>query len=315
VRPVQDIGGGAGRGRYHGGRCAQDRRRGGRGPCARAVPARRAATAPAAAGPDRGYARPLADRCVRVARTARLHCVRAQQAQRRVPARRDGGIDMADAANASLMRRAFDRARLERLADWLAVAVVVSLPWSTSATGILVVVWLVALIPTLDVAGLSRELRSAAGGLPVLLWVLAALGMLWADVTFAERIFGLGGFHKLLIIPLLLLQFRRSERGHLVLYGFLISCVVLQVASWILYGLWLADPTWVIIPNKLRGIPVKDYIAQSSAFLICALALLAAAIDRARAGQRAAAAGLALLAALFLANIFYVAIGRTALVA
>jgi len=222
---------------------------------------------------------------------------------------------MADAANASLMRRAFDRARLERLADWLAVAVVVSLPWSTSATGILVVVWLVALIPTLDVAGLGRELRSAAGGLPVLLWVLAALGMLWADVTFAERIFGLGGFHKLLIIPLLLLQFRRSERGHLVLYGFLISCVVLQVASWILYGLWLADPTWVIIPNKLRGIPVKDYIAQSSAFLICALALLAAAIDRARARQRAAAAGLALLAALFLANIFYVATGRTALVA
>ena len=69
------------------------------------------------------------------------------------------------------------------------------------------------------------------------------------------------------------------------------------------------------MPGKLRGIPVKDYIAQSSAFLICALALLAAAIDRARARQRAAAAGLALLAALFLANIFYVATGRTALVA
>ena len=221
---------------------------------------------------------------------------------------------MADAvANASLIRRAFDRARFERLADWLAVAVVVSLPWSTSATGILVVVWLVALIPTLDVAALSREFRSAAGGLPVLLWLFAALGMLWADVTFAERISGLGGFHKLLIIPLLLAQFRRSERGYLVLYGFLISCIVLLAASWILYGLWVADPR-IIVPNKLRGIPVKDYIAQSSEFLICAFALLALAIDRARIRQVAIAAGLGLLAALFLANIFYVATGRTALV-
>jgi O-antigen ligase len=221
---------------------------------------------------------------------------------------------MADTANASLMRRAFDRARLERLADWLAVAVAVSLPWSTSATGILVVVWLVALIPTLDVAALRREFRSAAGGLPVLLWLFAALGMLWADVTFAERIFGLGGFHKLLIIPLLLVQFRRSERGHLVLYGFLISCAVLQLASWILYGLWLADPSWVIIPNKLRGIPVKDYIAQSSEFLICAFALLIAAIERARVREHLIAAVLAISAALFLANIFYVATGRTAIV-
>ncbi|MEA2930914.1 MAG: O-antigen ligase [Hyphomicrobiales bacterium] len=222
---------------------------------------------------------------------------------------------MADAAaNASLIRRAFDRARLERLADWLAVAVVVSLPWSTSATGILIVVWLVALIPTLDVATLRAEFRSAAGGLPVLLWLFAGFGMLWADVTFAERIGGLGGFHKLLIIPLLLAQFRRSERGFLVLYGFLISCLVLLAVSWIFYGLWHAYPGWVVVPNKLRGIPVKDYIAQSSEFLICAFALLAAAIDRARIGQVATAAGLALLAALFLANIFYVATGRTAIV-
>ena len=39
---------------------------------------------------------------------------------------------MTDAANVSFTR-AFDRARLERVADWLAVAVVVALPWSTSA--------------------------------------------------------------------------------------------------------------------------------------------------------------------------------------
>ena len=74
-----------------------------------------------------------------------------------------------------------------------------SLPWSTSATGILIVLWLIALVPTLDAASVRREVMSAAGGLPVLLWVLGALGMLWADVTWSERIAGLGGFHKLLL--------------------------------------------------------------------------------------------------------------------
>ncbi len=50
-----------------------------------------------------------------------------------------------------------------------------------------------------------------AGGLPVLLWLMAALGMLWADIPWRERFDGLGGFHKLLTIPFLFAQFRRSE--------------------------------------------------------------------------------------------------------
>ena len=57
-----------------------------------------------------------------------------------------------------------------RIADGLAVAVAVSLPWSTSATSILVVLWLLALIPTLDWANVRRELLTPAGGLPVLLF-------------------------------------------------------------------------------------------------------------------------------------------------
>jgi len=58
--------------------------------------------------------------------------------------------------------------------------VAVSLPWSTSATGILLVLLLLALIPTLDWDGLRRELVTAAGGLPVLLVALGVLGMAWA---------------------------------------------------------------------------------------------------------------------------------------
>ena len=104
-----------------------------------------------------------------------------------------------------------------------------------------------------------REVETAVGGLPVLLWLLAAVGMLWAEVSWAERIHGLGGFHRLLMIPLLLAQFRRSEHGVWVLWGFLASAVVLLLVCW---ALVLAQvELW---PNQLHtyGVIVKDYIAR-----------------------------------------------------
>jgi O-antigen ligase len=207
--------------------------------------------------------------------------------------------------------RGFDRARLARVADGLAVGVAVAMPWSISASQILTALWLLALIPTLDIAELRRELRTAAGGLPVLLWLLALAGMLWADVHWSERYDGLEGFHKLLVIPLLLAQFRRSDRGIYVVYGFLASCTALAIASWALLVLW---KLWsVYVPGKIPGLLVKDYIAQSSEFLICAFGLLGFAAERWQKGDTRFALGSLLLAGVFLANIFYVAPGRTAL--
>src|SRR3954469_17821597 len=115
----------------------------------------------------------------------------------------------------------FQSERYARFVDAIAVALAVSLPWSTSATGILVGLWLIAIIPTLDVAVLRRSFATPAGGLPVLLWMLALIGMLWAfDVSWVERWSGLKGFHKFLLIPLLLVQFQRSCRAMWVLIGF-----------------------------------------------------------------------------------------------
>ena len=55
-------------------------------------------------------------------------------------------------------------ARLVRLADGLAIAAAASLPWSTSATGILVALWLVTMLPTIDVrgCGATSQRRQAA---------------------------------------------------------------------------------------------------------------------------------------------------------
>src|SRR5471030_2409913 len=89
-----------------------------------------------------------------------------------------------------------NRLRLADAADWLAVVTAVALPWSTSATGILLVLLLLALMPTLDWADIRRELLTLAGGLPVLLVALGVLGMTWADVTWHERWGGVTSFFR-----------------------------------------------------------------------------------------------------------------------
>ena len=205
----------------------------------------------------------------------------------------------------------FDRARFERAADALAVVVLVSIPWSTTATAILIALWLLALVPTVDWLALRRELWSPAGGLPVLFFLLAAVGMLWAEVPWRERLGGLDSFHRLLVIPLLLAQFRRSGNARWIMLGFLASCTVLLVAS---YGHY-AWRQWVPDPDRwtLYGVPVKDYILQSSEFELCAFGLAYAAVEAWRAQQRRLAFALGLLSCGFLANIVYIVTGRTAI--
>ena len=201
--------------------------------------------------------------------------------------------------------------RLVQIADGLATAVVVSLPWSTSATSILIALWLIALVPTLDPSSVRREVLSAAGGLPLLLWALGAVGMLWADVSWSDRIAGLSGFHKLLFIPLLLAQFRRSDHAKWAILGFLASSVVLLVVSWAL--VLTPGIPWRWRGHKSLGVPVKDYIMQSVIFAICAFGLLgqAAELWRVRALHSIV---LLLVALAFIANIAYVATARTTLV-
>lgn len=209
---------------------------------------------------------------------------------------------------AALFSGPFDRTRLTLTADWLAALVAASLPWSTSATAIIIVLWLLATLPTLQTTAMRRELLTAAGALPVLLWCLAAVAMLWADTSWAERLEGLGGFHKLLFVPLLLAQFRRSEHGWWVIFALFGSAVVLLVVS---LGL-------VLLPGlpwrgKQLGVPVKDYILQSGLFALCAFGAVGFAFDAWRTHRRALAAALALIAAAMIADIAYVATARTAL--
>jgi O-antigen ligase len=201
----------------------------------------------------------------------------------------------------------FDRSFLVRLADLAAIAVAAALPWSTSAVGIAIAVWLVVLLPTLSAASVKRELATAAGGLPVVLWCLGVIGMLWADVSWHDRFAGLDSFHRLLAIPLLLAQFRHSENGIWVILGFFISSITVLLASY-MFVLVLSHSGY---PNY--GVPVHDTIFQGSLFLICGFGALGyAALAPGRQARHRPSVIFA-TGALFLINFAFAAVSRIAL--
>jgi O-antigen ligase len=202
----------------------------------------------------------------------------------------------------------FDRSSLASFADWVAVAVAVALPWSTSAVGIAIAVWLVVLLPTLDWACVKRELVTAAGGLPVLLWCLGAIGMLWADVSWHDRFAGLDGFHRLLAIPLLLAQFRRSGNAAWVACGFFVSSTGLLIASYAI--VFAFGARW----HGVYGVPVHDTIFQGAVFLICGFGALGYAISAGEKPFRSCQLTLFAIGALFLTNFAFVTTSRIALV-
>jgi len=199
-----------------------------------------------------------------------------------------------------------DRASFVRFSDWLAVGVAIALPWSTSAAAICIAAWFVVLLPSLDVAAVRRELATAAGGLPVVLWCLGVVGMLWADVGWQERLAGLDSFHRLLAIPLLLAQFRRSGNGMWVVRGFFASSITVLIAS---FALVLFAPSWW---KGVSGVPAHDSIFQGTEFLICGFGAIGYAV---LPGEKRPWRGPVLaLGALFLANLAFAFASRIALV-
>jgi len=131
--------------------------------------------------------------------------------------------------------------------------------------------------------------------------------MLWADVGWDERLAGAAGFTKLLAIPLLLAQFYRSNAGRWVLVGFLASATALLLLSWCL--VLLPGLPW---RGRSLGVPVKDYLAQSGIFVICAMVLLHYGLE-VRMRDRYRAILLWILAVMFVASVGYVATARTSI--
>ena len=195
--------------------------------------------------------------------------------------------------------------------DLLTVMIAVLLPWSTSGVAIAVVLWLIALIPTIEWRALLRSLARPISALPIALFALALLGTLWSDATWGARLYAVGPTAKLLMLPLLLYHFERSPRGVWVFAAFLASCTLLMLVSWAV----AFDPGLTLKPEiEARGIFVKNYIDQSQEFALCAVALAYPIMTLLQTSRMRLAVLLTAIALSLLANMMFVVVSRTALV-
>jgi hypothetical protein len=194
--------------------------------------------------------------------------------------------------------------------DVFAVLIAVSLPWSTSLVGIFAAALLVSMAPFLDVEAFLQSLKRPICLLPIGLFVLAVLGMLWSDAPWGTRLYAISPTAKLLVLPVLLFHFERSARGVQVLVAFLVSCALLLAMSWIV----AFDPRLALRSGASYGVPVKDYIDQSQEFALCAVALAYPVITLLRAKRTWLAVLLIAVSLSFVINMMFVIVSRTALV-
>ena len=205
-----------------------------------------------------------------------------------------------------------DPAAWMKVADIVAVLLALSLPWSTSLVGIFGVVLLITVVPTLELKGFLESLKRPISALPIALFVLALGGTLWSDAAWGARFYAVGPVAKLLVLPVLLYHFERSTRGSWVFVAFLVSCTLLMLTSWIVFlrpELSLRTPELAV-----RGIFVKNYIAQSQEFTLCAVALAYPIIMLLRAKRIVLAVLLTAISFSFFVNMAFVVVSRTALV-
>lgn len=201
--------------------------------------------------------------------------------------------------------------------DLVTVLIAILLPWTTTGVSIAVVVWIVALGFTCEPTALLRSLKRPVSALPIALFALVLLGMLWSHAPSHERMHQLGQVSKLLVLPLLIYHFERSPRGIAVFVAFLISCALLALVSCIV----ALDP---ILSAKLyfsrgpflptSGIFVKNYIDQGQEFSLCAVALAYPVVTALKQGRTKTALWLAAIALGLVANMMFVVVSRTALV-
>jgi O-antigen ligase len=185
-----------------------------------------------------------------------------------------------------------------------------ALPWSTSLVAIFVLCWLGVAAWTFDYKTYFQSLKRPICLLPIALFMLAAVGTLWSDASWAARLYAVSPAAKLLVLPGLFYHFERSARGMWVFVAFLVSCTLLMAMSWIV----AFEPNLALKPGAEYGVPVKNYIDQSQSFALCAVALAYPIIILLRASRILLAAVLTAVSLSFVVNMMFVAVSRTALV-
>jgi len=211
---------------------------------------------------------------------------------------------------ALLARRWRDPVACAATADIFVILIAVSLPWSTTLVAIFAAVFILSMVPLIDVKVFLQSLKRPICALPIALFALAVVGTLWSNAPWATRLYAIGPTTKLLMLPLLFYHFERSARGVQVFVAFLASCVLLLAISWIV----VFDPMLALKPEAAYGVPVKNYIDQSQEFALCAVALAFPIVTLLRTRKIMQALLLSAIALSFVINMMFVVVSRTALV-
>ncbi len=218
----------------------------------------------------------------------------------------------AEPIGALLWKRWRDKAAWMTTVDIVAALLALLLPWSTSLVGILGVVLVLVMLPTIDAKAFIAQLKRTVCLAPIALFALALVGTLWSDAHWGLRLHAIAPTAKLLLLPLLFYHFERSQRGLWVFAAFLASCALMVVVSWIVA--YFPELTLKAPGYDSRGVFVKNYIDQSQEFALCAVALAYPIAAMLRAKRLALALLLGALSLAFLANMAFVIVSRTALV-
>jgi O-antigen ligase len=203
-----------------------------------------------------------------------------------------------------------DPAAWAATADICVILIALSLPWSTSLVAIFAAALLVAMAPFLDVKAFLQSLKRPICVLPIVLFALAVIGTLWSNAPWGTRLYAIGPTVKLLVLPVLFYHFERSARGVQVFVAFLVSCTLLMAMSWIV----AFYPELALKSGAEYGVPVKNYIAQSQEFALCAVALAYPIVTLLRAKRIPQAVLLIAISTSFVVNMVFVVVSRTALV-
>ena len=215
-----------------------------------------------------------------------------------------------ESAVAWLVKRWRDPVACATTADIFVILIAVSLPWSTTLVAIFAAVFILSMVPLIDVKVFLQSLKRPICAFPIALSALAVVGTLWSDAPWATRLYATGPPSKLLMLPLLFYHFERSARGVQVFVAFLASCVVLLAMSWVV----AFDPRLALKSGAAYGVPVKNYIDQSQEFALCAVALAYPVITLLRTKRILLAVLLMALSLSFIANMMFVVVSRTAMV-
>jgi len=217
-----------------------------------------------------------------------------------------------DASPADAMpRKARIKAIYKIWVEYVALATVASIPLSTSATSILVALWAGMALAMLSWTNYRDELIRPRSMFFVLLALLGIAGLLWSEATWPDRLNGVGSFARFLLLPLFAAYFGASGLARKALYTFLISCSVILLIS--LGAFWF--PAITFWRPGYPVVPFKDATTQSLECALCALGLLIWLGELRPFEINLKTTAAALLAALFLGDIVYVATSRTELVA